>query len=235
VDSLRKTSRLSPVSSSPVSVPGFRLSPVSPRAHQQDGSLTPPSRPSEIALDHRTVLARKGPLRRTEAARPCALRAVLSGWFRDGRLRRDELRSSSLRPKTRTQIRRESVYTDCLTPPKAPLPKIRSPWSSTVSFLAKPRRRKERQQKDPLCDSAPWRETVFRNSVDSVDGVPREESASGMGTGAVHFYDDAVLRPPVSASPGAISATTFQDLGTIRHQYQTPLCWHFSCTCQLRQ
>ena len=44
-------------------------------------------------MAHRTVLARKGPLRRAEAARPCALRAVLSGWFRDGRLRRDELRS----------------------------------------------------------------------------------------------------------------------------------------------
>jgi hypothetical protein len=44
-------------------------------------------------MNHRTVLARKGPLRRAEAARPCALRAVLSGWFRDGRLRRDELRS----------------------------------------------------------------------------------------------------------------------------------------------
>jgi len=63
------------------------------------------------------VLARKGPLRRAEAARPCALRAVLSGWFRDGRLRRDELRSFSLRPKTRKQNRRESVYTDSLTPP----------------------------------------------------------------------------------------------------------------------
>ena len=57
------------------------------------------------------------------------------------------------------------------------LPKIRCVWSSTVVFLAKPRRRKERQQKDPLCDSASWRETVFRISVHSVDAVLREESA----------------------------------------------------------
>ena len=50
-------------------------------------------------------------------------------------------------------------------------------WSSTVLFHAKPRRRKGRQQKDPLCDSASWRETEFRFSVLSVDGVSREESA----------------------------------------------------------
>ena len=42
-------------------------------------------------------------------------------------------------------------------------PKIRCLRSSTVMFHAKPRRRKER--KDPLCDSAPWRETVFRISA----------------------------------------------------------------------
>ena len=43
------------------------------------------------SLHHRTVLGRKGSLRRAEAA-PLRLRAVLSGWFRDGRLRRDELK-----------------------------------------------------------------------------------------------------------------------------------------------
>src|ERR1035438_1748507 len=43
-------------------------------------------------------------------------------------------------------------------------------------FLAKPRGRKERQQKDPLCDSASWRATAFRISVDSVSGVSREGS-----------------------------------------------------------
>jgi hypothetical protein len=46
-------------------------------------------------------------------------------------------------------------------------------------FLAKPRRRKERQQKVSLCASAAWRETVFRFSVVSVDGVWQEESIHG--------------------------------------------------------
>ena len=41
-------------------------------------------------------------------------------------------------------------------------------------FLAKPRRRKERQQKVSLCASAAWRETVFRFSVVSVSGVYQE-------------------------------------------------------------
>ncbi len=68
------------------------------------------SRSAGIPIDNRTVLARKGPLRRAEAARPCALRAVLSGWFRDGRLRRDELTSDSLRPKPESKSRRELVY-----------------------------------------------------------------------------------------------------------------------------
>jgi hypothetical protein len=35
-------------------------------------------------------------------------------------------------------------------------------------FLAKPRKRKERQQEDFLCGSASWRETEFRISVDPV-------------------------------------------------------------------
>jgi hypothetical protein len=43
-------------------------------------------------------------------------------------------------------------------------------------FLAKPQRRKERKPEDLLCGSASWRETVFRISVDSVDGVSWEES-----------------------------------------------------------
>jgi hypothetical protein len=38
-------------------------------------------------------------------------------------------------------------------------------------LLAKSRRRKERQQKDPLCDSSSLRETVLRISVVSVTGV----------------------------------------------------------------
>src|SRR5580700_6756220 len=80
--------------------------------------LIPPNPPVGIPVDNRTVLARKGPLRRAEAARPCALRAVLSGWFRDGRLRRDELRSDSLRPNTRMQFTPRIVYTDSLTPPQ---------------------------------------------------------------------------------------------------------------------
>ncbi len=41
-------------------------------------------------------------------------------------------------------------------------------------LLAKPQRRKERQQKVPLCGSAAWRETVFRFPAVSVDGVWRE-------------------------------------------------------------
>src|SRR5205814_1405880 len=45
----------------------------------------------EVRVDARTVLARKGSLRRAKTARPCALRAVLAGWICDGRLRRDEL------------------------------------------------------------------------------------------------------------------------------------------------
>ena len=44
-------------------------------------------------------------------------------------------------------------------------PKISCPWSSAGTFLAKPRRRKERRQKDLLCGSAPWRETVFRMAL----------------------------------------------------------------------
>jgi len=76
-------------------------------------------RPSELRWGDRTVLARKGSLRRAEAARPCALRAVLSGWFRDGRLRRDELRelfSTTEYPKANAP---GTVYTDSLTPPPA--------------------------------------------------------------------------------------------------------------------
>ena len=52
-------------------------------------------------------------------------------------------------------------------------------------FLAKPRRRKERQDKAPLCAFAAWRETLFRFSVVSVDGVSQEESASAQEACAV--------------------------------------------------
>ena len=57
------------------------------RAHQQDAQI-PPEPPVESA-DARTVLARKGSLRRA-SARPCALRAVPAGPSCDGRLRRDQ-------------------------------------------------------------------------------------------------------------------------------------------------
>jgi hypothetical protein len=58
-------------------------------------------------------------------------------------------------------------------------------------LLAKSRRRKERQQKDPLCDSASWRETVFRISVVSVSGVSREES----GFWAAGLFSPAIGNP----------------------------------------
>jgi len=40
----------------------------------------------------------------TKPARPCALRAVLSGWLYDGRLRRDELNGDPVRPKIQIAI-----------------------------------------------------------------------------------------------------------------------------------
>src|ERR1035438_2234742 len=52
----------------------------------------------------------------------------------------------------------------------------------------KSRRRKERQQKDPLCDSASWRETVFRISVVSVTGVYQEESVLPIRPRATAFH-----------------------------------------------
>ena len=48
-------------------------------------------------------------------------------------------------------------------------------WFFEALFLAKPQRRKERQQKVSLCASAAWRETMLRFSVVSVDGVWRDE------------------------------------------------------------
>ena len=57
----------------------------------------------------RTVLSRKGTLTpRKTNARPCALRAVLTGWDRDGRLRRDELSSDSHRPNPIKNLNREA-------------------------------------------------------------------------------------------------------------------------------
>ena len=102
----------------------------------------PRNRPSELPVNNRTVLARKGALRRAEAARPCALRAVLSGWFRDGRLRRDELRSNFLRPNTRTQITREPFTRICSHRPgrsatPVPLPYRSTPASSSAGQITK--------------------------------------------------------------------------------------------------
>ena len=74
-------------------------------------SLIPPEPPVEIPMDARTVLARKGSLRRAKPARPCALRAVLAGWNCDGRLRRDKRSSFILRPKTRSENNAAKAFT----------------------------------------------------------------------------------------------------------------------------
>ena len=81
------------------------------------------SRPSKSRPGSRTVLVRKGSLRRA-GARPCALCAVLPAWFCDGRLRRDNFLALSGSPLQR-RLRRQGVYTESLILPVTPAAAIR--------------------------------------------------------------------------------------------------------------
>jgi hypothetical protein len=89
-------------------------------------------RPSKLRVSARTVLARKGTLRRAKTARPCALCAVLAAWICDGRLRRDELNGDFHQPNRRTQTTPRGVYTESRTL-QAQMAKQGTPSSSKLA------------------------------------------------------------------------------------------------------